>query len=181
MGIVAVIVLDIILSGDNAVVIAMTANQLPAAQRNAAIGVGMTAALVLRIVLCVFAGAVLALPLFGPVVGAIGGVYLLHVAWGLWRSADVPNKLSGAATWTTAITQIILADLSMSLDNIVAIAGIAGRSVFVMGVGLTVSVISLAFFAKFVSLLMERHPSFNVFGAVAIALVGAKMIITLFT
>lgn len=180
--ILAIVLLDIVLSADNAVVIAMTANKLPEHQRNRAIAVGMGVAIGVRIALCLGAAFLLAAPYIGWVLKLVGGAYLLWVAWQLYSgSEDAPGEGKSAMTWTAAIGQIVLADVSMSLDNVVAIAGIAGGGVFTIGFGLLFSILILAFFSKFFSMIMIRYPFLNIFGAVTIAIVGIHMMIGVFT
>lgn len=177
LAIIAIILLDIVLSGDNAVIIAMTANKLPEHQRSRAITIGMIVALGVRIVLCLGAAFLLAAPYVGWFLKVAGGGYLLYVAWQLYLgSDDKPGEGKSVMSWTAAIWQIVLADVSMSLDNVVAIAGIAGGSVLTIGLGLTASIIILAVFSRVLVVLMQRYAFLNVFGAITIALVGMHML-----
>lgn len=178
--ILGVILLDIVLSGDNALIIALAANQLPDRQRDQAILFGMSAALVLRIIFCALAGIILSLPFIGPAAHLLGGAYLIYVAYQLYLSqANEGNTAPTKATLLSALFTIIVADISMSFDNIVAIAGLAGTSYAIMALGLIVSVLLLALCAKAIANLLRRYAWLNFIGAALVALVGVKMLVGL--
>lgn len=178
----AIIFMDVVLSGDNAVVIAMAANQLPKEQRTNAITAGMAGALALRVVLCAFVGLLLALPIIGRVVSFAGGGYLFFVVYQLIRAGAGEEKLvgSGVMAWWKVILTIVVADLSMSTDNVVAIAGLAGHNFALMAIGLTVSIGLLAFFSRAICALLERYSWLNYIGAGVILLVALRMVYAAF-
>ncbi len=153
-----VLLIDLTLAGDNAVVVGLAVAGLPAHQKRPAILVGIIVATVLRIVLGAFTMQLL------QIVGLLlaGGVLLLWVCWKMYRElrsggshaapVDAPPK-----TLRAAMIQIILADLSMSLDNVLAVAGAAGGHTWVLVVGLAVSVVLMGLAATWIAGLLERH------------------------
>jgi YjbE family integral membrane protein len=166
-GLVQVILIDLVLAGDNAIVIGLAAAGLPDAQRGKAIVIGIIAATVLRIL---FAGAVTQIL---QIVGLLlaGGLLLLWVCWKMWRELrgssthpvdakeavgkngkDVPRK-----TLTQAIWQIIVADVSMSLDNVLAVAGAAREHPVVLVFGLVLSIALMGAAASFIARLLQNH------------------------
>jgi YjbE family integral membrane protein len=177
----SVMMIDLTLAGDNAIVVGLAAAGLPAAERRRAIFWGIGAATVLRIA---FAG--LALKLL-DIIGLTlaGGILLLWVAWKLFRELRV-MKASGAVvepgtggrgkTLLQACLQIVLADISMSLDNVLAVAGAARDNLLVLAVGLTVSVALMGIASHFIARLLARHYWIAWFGLAVIALVALRMI-----
>ncbi len=183
-----VIAIDVALAGDNALVVGMAAAGLPKALRQRAIIMGIAAAAVLRIV---FAGlAVHLMQVVGMTVA--GGLLLLWVSWKLWReireqqsqaqAADVlangGQHPAGKATKTLrqAVLQIFLADLSMSLDNVLAVAGAARDNVWVLVAGLGFSVVLMAFAASIIARLIHRHRWIAYVGLLIILYVALSMI-----
>lgn len=183
-----VILIDIALAGDNAVVIALAAQGLPVEQRNKAIMVGIVAATVLRIA---FASVTVQLL---SVVGLLlaGGILLLWVCWKMWREMH-PGQLPllGAAaraaapgapdvprhkTFGQAAFQIVIADVSMSLDNVLAVAGAAREHPVVLVFGLTLSVALMGFAAVLISKLLQRHRWIAYLGLAVILYVALEMI-----
>jgi YjbE family integral membrane protein len=180
----SVIVIDVTLAGDNAIVIGMAAAGLPAAQRTRAIAGGVVAATVLRI-----GFAFLAMRLL-DVIGLrlAGGVLLLWVAWKLYRemrhtrgrghARPEPGATDRPKTITRALTQIVVADLSMSLDNVIAVAGVArtqaGPWVLVAGLVLSVALMGVA--SNFIARLLARWPWIAWLGLAIIAVVALRMI-----
>ena len=179
-----VIMIDVILSGDNAVVIGMAVAGLPAARRNRIIVVGILAATVLRIL---FAGiAVEMLKVIGLTLA--GGILLLWVAWKMWRElreqaragkADDGN--GGAArplpkSQRAAVMQIVVADLSMSLDNVLAVAGAAREHPYILGFGLVLSIALMGIASKFIARLLDRFHWIAYIGLLIIAYVALHMI-----
>ncbi len=178
------------LAGDNAVVVGMAAAGLPGALRRKAILFGIAAAAVLRIALALFATQIL------DVVGVIliGGFLLLWVCWKLWRGdagpaampakpaapTEVATSRSGQPakpkTFRQAILQIVLADVSMSLDNVLAVAGTARHHVWVLIVGLSLSVALTGLAATFVAAALRRYPWITYVGLALIAWVALTMI-----
>jgi YjbE family integral membrane protein len=178
-----VIMIDLVLAGDNAVVIGLAAAGLAKAQRARAILVGIIAATVLRIVFAVFAVQLL------DIVGLLlaGGILLLWVCWKMWRElrgssdrdaeaalalADSPPRKSFAqAAW-----QIVMADVSMSLDNVLAVAGAARDHPAALVFGLGLSIVLMGFAASFIARLLERHRWIAYAGLAIILYVAGDMI-----
>ena len=180
---VQVIIIDLVLAGDNAVVIGLAAAGLPVAQRSKAILIGIIAATVLRIV---FAGLTTQLL---QIVGLLlaGGLLLLWVCWKMWRElranhddsgAIDPDKLDGAPrkTLSQATWQIIVADVSMSLDNVLAVAGAAREHPYVLIIGLALSIAMMGVAATFIAKLLHNHRWIAYVGLAVILYVAGDMI-----
>lgn len=182
-----VVLIDLVLAGDNAIVVGMAAAGLPKDIRNKAIIVGIAAAAVLRIIFALFATKLLAI--IGLTLA--GGILLLWVCWKLWReirtdheaeaaarAAEIANAegAAGGKTFKQAITQIIIADVSMSLDNVLAVAGTAREHTWVLVIGLVLSVALMGVAANFVAKLLKRMPWIAYVGLAVIVWVAAKMI-----
>ena len=149
------VLIDVTLAGDNAVVVGLAVAGLPARQRRLAIIVGVGAAAVMRIAL----GAV-ALNLL-QIVGLLlaGGLLLLWVAWRMYRELrrqEPTHQAKVPKTLAAAMVQIVLADLSMSLDNVLAVAGAAAGHLWVLVTGLAISVVLMGVAADFLARLLER-------------------------
>ena len=160
-----VVVIDLVLAGDNAVIIGMAAAGLPYALRNRAILVGIIAATVLRILFATMAMSPMAI---GGLVLA-GGLLLLWVCWKMWRELRRPRGhgtagLEAAAatagpaskTFREAATQIVVADVSMSLDNVLAVAGAAREHPWVLVFGLVLSIGLMGLAASMVARMLDR-------------------------
>jgi len=171
---------NIILSGDNAVLIALAAAGLPAAQRQKAIMIGMVLAVVLRIVLSLAAVQLLAVP--GLLM--VGGLLLLWIAYGFFkelRSEDKANedgthKVPEVKTMAVALRQIVIADVSMSLDNVLAVAGAAHGNTPMLILGLIISILLMGVAATLISKLLERYRWIAYVGVALIVWIGIKMI-----
>jgi YjbE family integral membrane protein len=190
-----VILIDLVLAGDNAIVIGLAAAGLPAEQRNNAILVGVLAATVLRIA---FAGVTTQLL---KVVGLLfaGGLLLLWVCWKMWRelrtshdaegdgvesfsdydlNADgtiagrAPRKTFAAAAW-----QIVVADVTMSLDNVLAVAGAAREHPIVLVFGLALSIALMGLAATMIARLLQRHRWIAYLGLAVILYVAVDMMV----
>jgi YjbE family integral membrane protein len=181
-----VIMIDLVLAGDNAIVIGLAAAGLPAAQRTKAIVIGIIAATVLRIV---FAAATTQLL---QIVGLLlaGGILLLWVSWKMWRElraghaqhdqdaigaldgvdGAAPRKTLGQAAW-----QIVVADVSMSLDNVLAVAGAARDHPWVLVFGLGLSIVLMGVAASFIAHLLQRHRWIAYVGLAVIVYVALDM------
>ena len=192
-----VIVVDLVLAGDNAIVVGMVAASLPAKDRARVIAIGILAATLMRVG---FAAVTVQLL---QIVGLLfaGGLLLLWVAWKLWREirarrmatrrepdAPVPDVPAGGADAGTggrkapgrmrsAIVQIILADVSMSLDNVLAVAGIARDHTWVLVVGLALSVAFMGLAAAWIAHQLERHHWIAYVGLAIIFYVSLAMIV----
>jgi YjbE family integral membrane protein len=177
----SVIIIDVVLAGDNAIVIGMAAAGLPAERRGRAIAGGVAAATVLRI-----GFAFLAMRLL-DVIGLrlAGGLLLLWVAWKLYRELRHARRRASpeahgaqAKTVTRALTQIVVADLSMSLDNVIAVAGVARTQAepWVLVVGLVLSVALMGVASNFIARLLARWPWIAWLGLAIIAIVALRMV-----
>ena len=182
-GLLKVFIIDITLAGDNAIVVGMAASQVPKAQRGKVIFWGISAAVVLRIL---FAAVTQKLLLIVGLTLA-GGILLLYVCWKMYRQITGPeehdldtveaagNGGSGMSFWA-AVTQIIIADVSMSLDNVLAVAGAAGESQLVLVLGLALSIILMAVASHFIARLLVRYPWIAWVGFLIILWVALDMI-----
>lgn len=178
-----VIMIDVILSGDNAIVIGMAVAGLPTQDRNKIIVYGILAATLLRIAFA--AVAVQLLQIIGLTLA--GGILLLWVSWKMWRelraqakaekSKDDENAEKPAPkTRREAIIQIIMADVSMSLDNVLAVAGAAREHPYILGFGLVLSIALMAVASKFIARLLDRYHWIAYIGLLIIAYVSLQMI-----
>jgi YjbE family integral membrane protein len=184
-----VVLIDLVLAGDNAVVIGLAAAGLPAEQRRRAIVVGIMAATALRIV---FAGVATQLL---QVIGLLlaGGVLLLWVCWKMWRElreqAAHANALafshgggSGSAasaprkTFRQAAVQIVAADVSMSLDNVLAVAGAAREHPYILAFGLLLSVALMGVAADLLGRVLQKQRWIGYVGLAIIVYVAFEMI-----
>ena len=188
-----VIMIDLVLAGDNAIVIGLAAAGLPAEQRPRVILIGIAAATVLRIVFAVATAQLL------QVVGLLlaGGILLLWVCWKMWRELHRANAHrsppsdfavgiysgGGAAdaalprkTLAQATVQIVAADISMSLDNVLAVAGAAREHPHVLVFGLVLSVAMMGIAANFIAGLLQRHRWITYVGLTIILFVAVDMI-----
>ena len=171
-----VVMIDIALAGDNAVVVGMAVTGLEAQQRRLAILVGIGGATVIRMALGVVALQLLAI--IGLVLA--GGVLLLWVCWKMYRELR-HRQTSGAhgegrKTLRQAMMQIMLADLSMSLDNVLAVAGAANGHTWVLLLGLLLSVVLMGFAANLLARVLERQRWIAWVGLLIVLYVALKMI-----
>lgn len=170
-----VLFIDLVLAGDNAIVVGMAVAGLPPAQKRKALVVGMAAATVIRIALASIALKLLA------IVGLMlaGGILLLWVCWRMYRELQprVASSVKAPAVKSlkSAMLQIVLADLSMSLDNVLAVAGAANGNVWVLAVGLTVSIVLMAVAASLIAHLLERHRWLAWIGLLIVLFVAMKL------
>ena len=188
-----VIGIDIVLAGDNAVVVAMAAAGLSKELRAKAIMIGIVAAMLMRIIFALVAAELLS------IVGllALGGVLLLWVAWKLWRElrehqsspngpqlsdssdeeqGDLADKKLPQKTLRQAVIQILVADLTMSLDNVLAVAGAAHDHPYIMAFGLFLSVALMGLAATWIARLLERNRWIAYVGLLLILYVALRMI-----
>jgi len=166
-----IIGVNIVLSGDNAVVIALAARTLPPRQQAHAIRWGAAAAIALRIVLTLFAVALLALPWLK----LAGSILLLWIGIRLLVPDEGGHGVSGAQCLLHAIRVILVADLVMSVDNVIAVAAAAGGSWPLLAIGLAISVPLVIFGATLLVKVMERYPIVIAAGAALIGFVAGEM------
>ncbi|GAB2808758.1 TerC family protein [Comamonas piscis] len=173
IGLVKIIWINIILSGDNAVVIALAARSLPPEQQRKAIMFGSGAAVVLRILLTVVAAKLLELSFLQ----IVGGCLLLWIGLQLLTSHDEEEGAGkGTRTMMAAIRTILIADLVMSLDNVIAVAAAAGGNMLLLILGLAISIPLVVFGSTLMIKLMERFPVIIILGAGLIGWVGGETI-----
>ncbi|WP_298930546.1 TerC family protein [uncultured Ramlibacter sp.] len=171
IGLVKIIWINIILSGDNAVVIALAARSLPPHQQRKAVLWGSGAAVVMRIALTIVAVQLLAL----PYLQIVGGLLLLWI--GVQLLGDEGEEEGGAkenGSLMAAVRTILIADLVMSLDNVIAVAAAAKGSTTLLIIGLAVSIPLVIFGSTLMIKLMERFPIIIVLGAALIGWVGGE-------
>ncbi|MDR6634740.1 YjbE family integral membrane protein [Phyllobacterium sp. 1468] len=189
-----VIMMDLVLAGDNAIVIGLAAAGLPKDQRAKAILLGIIAATVLRIIFAIATTQLL------QIIGLLlaGGILLLWVCWKMWRelrtshaeeteaneallrgdidgdgqvAAGAPRKTFAQAAW-----QIVIADVSMSLDNVLAVAGAARDHIEILVFGLILSIALMGVAASFIARLLQRHRWIAYVGLLIILYVSLEMI-----
>lgn len=171
-----IIGVNIVLSGDNAVVIALAARSLPPAQQRKAVVFGSLAAIVMRVILTVVAAQVLSLPWLR----IIGSALLLWIGVKLL----VPENDGGGADGDTrpggmlaAIRIILIADLVMSLDNVIAVAAAAKGSLALLVIGLAISIPLIIFGSAIILKLMDRFPVIITLGAALLGFVAGEMLV----
>jgi YjbE family integral membrane protein len=186
-----VLLIDLVLAGDNAIVVGMAAAGLPPDQRRKAILWGIGAATIMRIGFAAITTqllAIIGLTLFG-------GLLLLWVCWKMYRELRQPHEQHAGAealagghgvdavdggakrkTLTQAIIQILVADVSMSLDNVLAVAGAAKEHLDVLVIGLAISVVLMGVAATFIARLLEKHRWIAWVGLLVILYVAVEMI-----
>ncbi len=174
-----IIAIDIVLGGDNAIVIALACRRLPEKQRNLGIFWGVFGAIILRVILIFFAFRLLAI----PYLKILAGLLLLWIGIKLLQP-EPESEISGgheinaSSTLTGAIKTIIVADAMMSLDNVIAIAGAAKDSIPLVIFGLVVSVPIIVWGSKLVMKLMDRFPVTILMGAGLLGWIAGDMSIT---
>lgn len=173
IGLAKIIGVNVILSGDNAVVIALAARSLPHQQQKQAVFWGAGAAIVLRVVLTLFAVALLALPWLK----LVGSLLLFWIGVKLLIPEDDDADIAASDHLISAIKTILVADLVMSLDNVIAVAAAAGGSVVLLVLGLAISIPLVIFGATMLIKLMERYPVIITVGAGLIGWVAGEMLV----
>lgn len=184
-----IIMIDFVLAGDNAIVVGMAASRVDPKIRAKVIMLGIAGAVGLRIM---FAAVATQLLLIVGLTFA-GGILLLWVCWKMYREIRLQQHepafagAGGASTghggpdirtmsFGAAITQIIIADVSMSLDNVLAVAGAAKGEIWVLVVGLTIAIVFMALLSAYIAGLLARYPWISWVGLVIILYVAAEMI-----
>ena len=167
-----IIWIDLLLSGDNAVVIALAARSLPAEQQKKAVVWGAGAAVVMRIFLTIVAVKLLTL----PYLKIIGGLLLFWIAIGLLVPEDGGEDVDSSDNLFQAIKTILIADLVMSLDNVIAVAAAAKGSLLLLIIGLGLSIPLVIFGSTLMIRLMERFPILITLGAALIGWVAGETI-----
>ena len=166
-----IVLINIVLSGDNAVVIALACRSLPPHQQKKAIVFGSVGAIVLRVVLTFFAVMLLDL----PYLKLIGAAALLWIGVGLLKSDDGDENLEGHSNLAAAIKTIVVADLVMSLDNVIGVAAAAKGNVVLLVVGLIISIPLIIFGSAILLRIMGRFPVIITLGAGLLGWVAGEM------
>ena len=169
-----IIWINIVLSGDNAVVIALAARSLPPRQQRLAVAWGSGAAVAMRIVLTLFAVALLQL----PYLKLLGAVLLLWIGVQLLLPEEGEADIDGHENMLAAIKTILIADLVMSLDNVIAVAAAAGDSVTLLVLGLGVSIPLVIFGSTLLMKVMERFPIIITAGGALLGFVAGEMAVS---
>jgi YjbE family integral membrane protein len=174
-GLLSIVVIDLILAGDNAVVIAMAVRNLPRKKRKQGIILGAGAAVVLRVVLTFFASRLLQVMF----IKFVGGAVIIWIAVKLFASGgDGQDEGKEAAGLLQAMWLIIVADLTMSTDNVLAVAGASKGNLFLLIFGLGLSIPFVVFTSNLLSMLMDRYPIILYLGTAVLGRVGGEMMIT---
>src|SRR6185295_1848478 len=174
VGLLKIIGVNIVLSGDNAVVIALAARSLPPKQQKLAIFWGAGAAVILRVILTIFAVKLLALSWLK----IIGSLLLFWIGIKLLVPEEPGDDVKASDNLIAAIKTILIADLVMSLDNVIAVAAAASGSLTLLILGLAISIPLVVFGATLLVTLMDRYPIIITFGAALIGMVAGEMLVT---
>ena len=176
-----IVLIDLVMSGDNAIIIGVAAAGLPLGLRRRAIVFGIIAATILRIVFASITYQLLEI----TGLTLVGGILLIWIAFRMWQDyrsgiSEMPEDLSEDDTPTRtlrrAITSIIVADVTMSLDNVLAVAGAAHGSPGMLIFGLALSIVLMGFAANWVASLLERHNWLALVGIAVISYVALEMV-----
>lgn len=167
-----IILINIVLSGDNAVVIALAAKSLPPKQKKLAVIWGSAAAIILRIVLTIFALQLLTL----PYLKLVGAVALFYIGVQLLADEGGEEDIEGKSNLWGAIKTILVADLVMSLDNVLGVAAAADGHVGLLIIGLAISVPLIVFGSALVLKLMEKFPIIITLGAALLGYLAGEML-----
>lgn len=169
-----IMIINIILSGDNAVVIAMASRNLPDAQRKKAVWWGSFGAIFLRVVLTLLATYLLQIPLLK----AVGAALLIWIAMKLLVEEENHNAIRGSSSLGGAVWTIIVADFVMSLDNVIAIAGAAKGDITLILLGLGLSIPLIVWGSSVVMRLLQKYPILIYIGAGILGYTAGEMFVT---
>lgn len=168
-----IIAIDIVLSGDNALIIAMATKDLPKNHQNKAILFGVFGAIVLRII---FATGIVYLLKF-PFIYLIGGIVLVMIGYKLVKKEEEEtHHVTSQKTVLKAVITILLADIVMSLDNVMAVAGAAKGNLFLLVIGVTISIPIMIFGAKIIVHLFDRYSFLIYIGSAILVYTGVDMV-----
>lgn len=171
----SIVIIDLVLAGDNAVVIAMAVRALPKEQRRKGIIYGSLAAVLLRVVLTFFVAQLLGM----NYVKLVGGIVILWIAVKLFvEDEEAVERHKEAATLWHAIRLIVIADITMALDNMLAVGAASHGNFFLLLFGLGLSIPLIVFTSSLLSLLMDKFPVIIYIGAALLGKIGGEMMIT---
>jgi len=173
-GLLAICVINLVLSGDNAIVIALASRNLPPKQRKLAIFWGSFAAIALRVVLTIVAVMLLKI----PYLQTVGGLLLIWIGIKLLIDEESEEDLEASSNVITAIKTIVIADLIMSLDNVLAVAAVSKGNYTLLIIGLAISIPIIILGSQLLVWLMNKFPAFVYIGAGLIAWTAGEMINT---
>lgn len=174
-GLVSVIVVNVILSGDNAVVIAMAVRSLPRSERRKGIIIGAAGAVLLRVVLTFFVARMLET----PYLRLAGGIVIVWLAVKLFVDVTPEDDSDRkAGTIWQALQIIVIADLTMSLDNVLGVGAASRGNAFLLIFGLATSIPVMIFASSLLAMLMDKYPIILYVGSAVLGKVGAEMILT---
>ena len=171
----SIVIIDLILAGDNAVVIAMAVRSLPHEQRKKGIIFGAGAAVLLRVIATFFVSQLLTISF----IKLTGGILILWIAVKLFMEGVPEEKIEKQATTIAqAVKLIVIADITMAIDNMLAVGGASHGNLFLLIFGLGLSVPLVVFTSNLLSILMDKYPIIIYIGAAILGKVGGEMIIT---
>jgi YjbE family integral membrane protein len=174
----SIVLIDLLLAGDNALVIAIAVRALPKEQRKMVIALGAAAAVVLRIGLTLIAAQLLKVEF----IKLVGGAFVLWIAVKVFSDTQEPEKPASMRNYLQAIWFIVFADITMSVDNVLAVAGAshypAPGSVALIIFGLGLSIPFVVFSSNLLSYLMDKYPALMYVGVAILGKVGAEMMLT---
>jgi YjbE family integral membrane protein len=171
----SIVIIDLILAGDNAVVIAMAVRSLPHEQRKKGIIFGAGAAVLLRVIATFFVSQLLTISF----IKLTGGILILWIAVKLFMEGVPEEKIEKQATTIAqAVKLIVIADITMAIDNMLAVGGASHGNMFLLIFGLGLSVPLVVFTSNLLSILMDKYPIIIYIGAAILGKVGGEMIIT---
>ena len=168
----SIIVLDLVLAGDNAVVIAMASRNLPEAIRKKAVYIGTGGAIVIRLLMTLLAVWVLTIPFLQ----AVGGLVLIPIAIKLLKPAGDHENITTAADFWQAIKTIVIADAAMGIDNVLAIAGAAGGDFLLVILGLLISVPIIVWGSQLIGQWMQKYSWLIYIGSGILAWTAGTMV-----
>jgi YjbE family integral membrane protein len=169
----AIILIDIVLAGDNAVVIGMAANRLPEHLRKQAILWGTAGAILVRVICVAFISYLLLV----PGLRLVGGLALIWIAWRLVGASDEQKQITPANTLRQAIITIVIADAVMGFDNALAIAAAANNNMWLVLFGLLISIPIIVFGSTMVNRIIDRYPGSVYVGSFVLFVVSVQMLI----
>jgi len=173
-GLISIILIDLVLGGDNAILIALATRKLPKSQRKKAIFWGVIGAIVVRSIMTIIAVYILKIPL----VKFVGGVLLIWIAYKLLNDKTKHNdEINSSSSTKEAIRTIIFADLLMGIDNVLAIAGAADGDILLVVMGLLVSIPIIVWGSTIILKFIDKYPAIIYIGAGVIAYTAGGMIV----
>jgi YjbE family integral membrane protein len=171
----SILLIDLLLAGDNALVIAMAVRSLPAPQRRIGITFGAAAAVVLRVILTIAAAQLLSVEF----IKLAGGAFVIWIAVKVLADASAPPRTSATpGHFLQAIWFIVVADITMSTDNVLAVAGASRGSVPLIVLGLCLSIPFVVFSSNLLAVLMDRYSWILYLGSAILGKVGGEMMLT---